>query len=140
MPKYLGHLSYLICHKGSCDLYNRRQKSFFWYNYVEAWYPPREPICINDVGVSFAVENEECAWVGPNHQKMCKPLTFPCQVTHISARNRWQAGKEVLEARKLVPYSVVARIFANGQILLYETTDICNPIRESCLGKFLKGT
>lgn len=138
VPDYLGHLSYLICHRVSCDIYNRRQKAFFWYNYTETWYPTdREPVCTNDPGTTYILEGEECAWVGPNHQKWCKRYVIPCQTTHITARNRFEVGQD-LGVRKTVPKSVVARIYPSGQVLLYETDQICNPQQSSCLGKFLK--
>jgi hypothetical protein len=122
----------------SCDFWKRKVTGFFYFNGVEAWWPHnREPNCSRYMGANFVVEPEECDYVGPNHQERCAPLTFmPCEQTHISARDKFQAGAEGFGVRKVNPFNFVVRMFYSGWWGVYKTDKICNPLRESCIGDY----
>lgn len=139
IPKLLSTWGIPICDNVSCDLWERRFRGFHWYNYKKAWYPgDRKPVCIDDIGTNHVIEENECDWVGPNNQPLCKPFSGgpgdPCETLHITARTRFQAGREALGFKKVIPIHVVMRAWATGDIHVYNSDQICNPMKPACTG------
>jgi streptogramin lyase len=145
IPKYRIKWGLPICAKLGCDFWERRFRGFHWINFKNAWYPSdREPFCGNYLGASAVIFDEECAWVGPNNQPICKRFSGgpmdPCTTLHITARTRFQAGHEVPPLPpKTNPFHIVMRAWGTGDIKVYNSDQICNPMRPECAGDFIVG-
>lgn len=114
-----------LCHPiDQCGVTKNRFKGFFLYNYFEAWYPPRQPVCTAFAATTWSVDPYECNWVGPNEQRYGGGY-------HITARTRYKVSLCAVVCREW-NYAEVGRAFGSGGIYFHDNDRICNPSRPEC--------
>jgi len=123
--------------------FEKAVRGFHWVNFKKAWYPDRELFCGDTIGANGVINGEECAWVGPNFQPLCKRFTGgpmePCETLHITARTRLQGGQQLGPVTKTRPVHIVMRGWATGDIRVYDSDRICNPLKPECAGDYIDG-
>jgi sugar lactone lactonase YvrE len=102
-----------------CSIWEEAIKSFFWYNYRQAWYPPREPQCPHDGSPGVDANDPwRCAWVGPNHQPYRDGY-------HITAQSLYSITYGKIAYTK--QHHLTVRAFGSGHAYAHDTECICNP-------------
>jgi hypothetical protein len=111
---------------GVCGIWENRMRGFWYFDGHEAWFPiNREPVCLNFAAINYSLSQEQCAWVGSNHQPYGGGY-------HITARTIFTATESLIVTSKSTQYAAVLRAFGDGFMKAHATADICNPSRPDC--------
>jgi hypothetical protein len=124
-----------------CDAWAQHIRGFFYYNYYQAWYPNRRPVCWPTHATSYGIEEITCDWVGANHQTYRAgawgpegPFSLPeSYKTHITAQTRFNVthGAGSLSESWYKAISIAA--VGDGRMFGWTHDHICNPAYTSCI-------
>jgi hypothetical protein len=126
-----------------CEQYERFIRGFFFFNYFEAWHKPgRDPVCWNDVTITYSVEEVNCDWVGPNHPVWNDQhveggyLEIPNKPKyHITAQTRFYAGQDLAVAHPDDYKALTMAGEGDGTIYVWRNDKVCNPWTYACTGE-----
>ena len=104
-------------------------KGFSYYNYLQAWMSKRAPKCSHQAGPTFAVSEDYCSWVGPDHQPYGKQPDGS-NGYHITSQVRFNVS--ALQVQTTSQKYLTIRMYGDGNAYVTSSPNICNPSKPSC--------
>jgi hypothetical protein len=106
-----------------CNVWEEKIRGFFYSNGSQAWMSKRQPNCSHQAGPTFAVSEDYCKWVGPDHQPYGAGY-------HITSQVRFNVSslKVLVTSQK----HLTVRMYGSGNAYVTPSPNICNPSKPSC--------
>lgn len=112
-----------------CSVWEEKIKGFYYYNYLQAWMSKRAPKCSHQAGPTFAVSEDYCSWVGPDHQPYGKQPDGS-NGYHITSQVRFNVS--ALQVQTTSQKYLTIRMYGDGNAYVTSSPNICNPSKPSC--------
>jgi hypothetical protein len=112
-----------------CSVWEEKIKGFYYYNYLQAWKSKREPKCSHQASPTFAVSEDYCSWVGPDHQPYGKQPDGS-NGYHITSQVRFNVS--ALQVQTTSQKYLTIRMYGDGNAYVTSSPNICNPSKPSC--------